>query len=529
MNIKNKPIQPLIIEPIKVVQDITSATQKGLSTTVHFVDDKVLSRAFIPFSFFLWRALAYIVDIGIDGWFAFNDVFGMYLRCDECRQIIGDKDFKNRTETVWIDENSNIFSSFLSNRNKSCESFFALEAKNCEIYLGLFTSIISVIVIACICYTAACLYIIYISNSESFSDIREKIRNPDNDPKFKKHQIWFWILICIGLGPVYFVMHDLLEEWSYLKGDTFWQKLNEKVLVWIDAHIITLQLIHTMMEDIPLFIIETFMVFTHYQDFIQNSRFFYFIYGANFIYFIMDYGDWICAVTTPDKTKAEDWALYLWNTGWVILACFTFVPVIGSGLIITGKLCSYDGSLNQFNCNSTAISSAQDLAEETEIHVPIIILTTFVGGLIIRLIAAFVLAHYKTFNAWMVYVRGHDEMLEIEDDSFKTEFSKFRRTLRLRPEYLNVVNYADRPKSKTSELLDTDTDLDLFQNTKNNIDGLHQDFPEFYDDVTLKIPKTVPENDVLGRIQSKEIVKDVGKFTKDSFVYSYAYRVILYV
>ena len=165
------------------------------------------------------------------------------------------------------------------------------------------------------------------------------------------------------------------------------------------------------------FIVQTYLSFTHYDDFIKGSVFFYFVYIFGVTLIITDFSDWIVIITTQDRTAKEEWSLWTWNSLYVLTGALTLVPVMGS------VICVLDPEAGD------------------ELFLPKLILKIYVGAWIGRLIMAAFVAHFKTFKAWMFFVRHDKEYGNIED---KLATRKALRILKPKTEYFNPKGYAKR-------------------------------------------------------------------------------------
>lgn len=295
-----------------------------IDAPIQFVDDKFLSRAWLQLLLiFVWM-ISYVTDIGLDLWFAFNDILTQYIiyERDKCKKVppnllsvldctnyfefqqnftkqhcefissnlqinsessipdpenwVQNKDSNSSSNPVHILQNSTFktcsensssfdFNSFkqdseyycyycpdgiFTDRNDtSLYLYFGFPTLN-NCYSGLFWVAIFAMFAAYITYSLACIYIVYSSKLAAFEDYRSKINNS------WKHKITFYLLLILGVGPNYFLWHDMSEEWKLIgmrpEVKSFWDKMKAKCLVWLDMYIHTLHLIHTMFEDIPL-------------------------------------------------------------------------------------------------------------------------------------------------------------------------------------------------------------------------------------------------------------------------------------
>ena len=76
----------------------------------------------------------------------------------------------------------------------------------------MFWLAIGALVSAWVCYSLACIYIVYISKLAAFDECRENVKNS------KKHRNWFWTCIFLGIGPNYFMWSDFKQEWKYIEN-----------------------------------------------------------------------------------------------------------------------------------------------------------------------------------------------------------------------------------------------------------------------------------------------------------------------
>ena len=349
--------------------------------------------AAVSFGLFWYRAIGWCIDFFIDGWFAFVHILGLYRRCMQCHGLTSFNRTPNSTFQKFYDGTGNSdWTNTVSYGTKNCDEFSTdqLDEGGCSTYLYLFFICLFFMVLTMIVYTAACIYLVSRSKSECFVDLRNKIHES------KKHKFLFWTFVLTGSAPVYFIYYDVIDEWRlYKEGEgkdlSFWERCKRPYVCWIDAHLFTLTLLQTMLEDIPLFIVQTYLSFTHYDDFIKGSVFFYFVYIFGVTLIITDFSDWIVIITTQDRTAKEEWSLWTWNSLYVLTGALTLVPVMGS------VICVLDPEAGD------------------ELFLPKLILKIYVGAWIGRLIMAAFVAHFKTFKAWMFFVRHDKEYGNIED------------------------------------------------------------------------------------------------------------------
>lgn len=236
--------------------NVAGGANKIVEDGIEYVDDVFLSKAWLQLLGILVWILSYVVDIGLDLYFAFNDILGKYI----AQQMI------MRNTTNYEDIADSLFL-----------GYFPIQYNQ---YFNMFWIAIGSILIAYVSYSAGCVYIIYFTNLVAFDEYRIKIKTN------QKEKITFWSLLIAGVGPNYFLWNDLKMEWKFIEGDTVIEKLKSKCLVWLDMYIHTLHLIHTMMEDIPLLYLYIYLSIIHYDDFIANSIAFYPTVISSFFFFI---------------------------------------------------------------------------------------------------------------------------------------------------------------------------------------------------------------------------------------------------
>ena len=435
------------IDPNLFTQDNTNTAaakfNKLIKTVVdqpiEYVDDVFFSKAWLQLLGILIWIFSYVVDIALDLYFAFSDVLGKYVVDEEFKRKSDFYCSESSREEYLVNQlnknvsiNATVNSTSTNNvhaikitKTELCQNLTLLEqlpdippdSSNymflgfptiLNTYSSLFWIALGSMFAAYITYTFGCIYIIYFTKLAAFEEYRVKMKN---DPW---HKWGFIFLLLIGIGPNYFLWNDLKEEWGYIEGETIWEKLKAKCLVWLDMYIHTLHLIHTMIEDIPLLYLYIYLSIMHYDDFIADSVWFYPTVISSLFFFIQDYSYWMLAVTTPEKTSGEATMVIVWTLGYLLMSLFTIVPVIICIIIIAGKF--------------EEVHSFGDVGKTAaDTLYPTLILIVFFSGVIIRFVGAVFMAWYKTAVAFK-------RMHEIEVKRLEKRNKSYRRGPNVNPQ-----------------------------------------------------------------------------------------------
>jgi len=148
-----------------------------------------------------------------------------------------------------------------------------------------------------------------------------------------------------------------------------------------------------------------FVAVNFYEEIVAGSAIFYLSTITTVLFFVVDYCNWMLAITTPNKTDNEAWALIAWTTSYVVLYILHWVPLITVVFAMAQIILFGDGNILKND------NLKEKLGDGAKILIPELVIT------LIRVVCHFIAMFYNTVKIF----RTNDPKLRLESDKLSND------------------------------------------------------------------------------------------------------------